>query len=144
MKDRNVIPSIETFSLIRILLATRSSDNISAEGNDEALRLLDWKFISGMMNKDDILSVGAMMALAACGGDIAVARAIYFEYTMNKYRLFKSQNIHDIAAWQRAMNPVLFNYLLLAYYRSNLGKVPLLVGWDEGRNLRKELLNFTN
>ena len=144
MKDRNVIPSVETFSLMGILLATCSSDNISAEGNDEALRLLGWKFISGMMNKEDILSVGAMMALAAYGGDIAVARAIYFEYTMNKYRLFKSQNIHDIEAWQRAMNPVLFNYQLLAYSRFNPGKVPLLVGWDEGRNLRRDLLNFAD
>lgn len=144
MKDRKVTPSVETFSLMGTLLATCSSDNISAEGNDEALRLLGWKFISGMMNKDDLLSVGAMMSLAAYDGDVAVARAIYFEYTMNQYRRFKPQSINDTEAWQKAMNPVLFNYLLLAYSKFTPGKIPLLVGWDEGRNLRRDLLNFAD
>lgn len=144
MKDRKITPSVETFSLMGTLLATCSSDNISSEGNNEALRLLGWKFISGMINKDDLFSVGAMMSLAAYDGDVAVARAIYFEYTMNQYRRFKSQSTNDTEAWQRAMNPVLFNYLLLAYSKFIPGKIPLLVGWDEGRNLRRDLLNFAD
>ncbi|CAL9730976.1 mitochondrial group I intron splicing factor Ccm1p [Monosporozyma unispora] len=144
MKDRKVTPNVETFSLMGSLLATCSSDNISAEGNDEALRLLGWKFISDMMNKDDLLSVGAMMSLAAYDGDVAVARALYFEYTMNQFRSLKAQGKDDAEAWQEAMNPILFNYLLLSYSKFTPQKLPLLLGWEEGRHLRRDLLNFAD
>lgn len=144
MKDRKVVPNVSTFSLMGSLLATCSSDNITAEGNDKALRLLGWKFISEMMNKDDLLSVGAMMSLAAYDGDVAVARALYFEYTMNQYRKYKTQGKNDVESWQKAMNPILFNYLLLSYSKYNPGKLPLLLGWEEGRHLRRDLLNFAD
>lgn len=144
MKDRKVTPNVSTFSLMGSLLATCSSDNITAEGNDKALRLLGWKFISEMMNKDDLLSVGAMMSLAAYDGDVAVARALYFEYTMNQYRKYKSQGKNDVESWQKAMNPILFNYLLLSYSKFNPQKLPLLLGWEEGRHLRRDLLNFAD
>lgn len=142
MKDKRVTPTVETFSIMGTLLAKCSSDNISAEGNDEALRLLGWKFIQDMINEDDFHSVGAMMALSSYDGDIGLSRAIYFQYVMKQYRKFKkNEGILDQIAWQRAMNPILFNYLLLSYSKWSPERRPLLMNWEEGLRLRRDLIN---
>lgn len=140
MKDHNIEPQPQTYNLMGRVLARCSANNVIAEGNSEALRLVGWKFVSEIMNKDDYSNVATMMSLAAYDGDIAVSRALYFNYSMGQYRRIKG-TMDDKLAWQKCLDPKLFNYLLLSYSNFKPQKVPLLLGWERGIKLRRDLLN---
>ncbi|CCK69410.1 Ccm1p KNAG_0C02990 [Huiozyma naganishii CBS 8797] len=141
LRDKKMTPTTQTFNIMGSILAKCSSDNITAEGNDEALRLLGWKFISKLNTLDDVYSVGTMMALSAYDGDVAVARALYFEYTMNEYRKKRQSQITEGNIWSSVFNPILFNYLLLAYSKFDPTRRPLLLDWEQGQETRRNLLN---
>lgn len=162
MKDFNIKPSVTTCALMAKILATTSSDSIVSEGKSDSLRLLGWKYIHEIESnpelslqkqnvkqyyKDTMIS---MMALAAYDGDVGLSRALYYKLTTHKYyeviSNYKIKFGENVAIdykyiWTRVLNSELFNYLLLAYSKYNPKKLPLLLGYEEGSNLRRAILN---
>ncbi|SMN20961.1 similar to Saccharomyces cerevisiae YGR150C CCM1 Mitochondrial 15s rRNA-binding protein [Maudiozyma saulgeensis] len=141
IEEEKLTPNHSTFVTIAKTLASSSGDNIVAEGNAASLRLLGWKFISKMFEYEDYDSVASMMALAAYDGDITLCRALFFKYTMSEFTS-KSESDPNISnAWKKSIKPILFNYLLLSYSKFKPDYVPLLVGWPEGAQMRRTILN---
>ncbi|CCF59877.1 hypothetical protein KAFR_0I00960 [Kazachstania africana CBS 2517] len=142
MNERGVTPNRRTFAMLGKLLAKCSSDNVIAEGHATSLRMLGWKFISQLKEKEDYTGVEAMMSLASYDGDIALCRALYFKFVNRTYNELRSrEKIDHKTAIKQSLNPVLFNYLLLSYSKYQSEKLPLLLSWDEGGQLRRDLLN---
>lgn len=137
----NLEPNQTTFSLIAKTLASCSGDNIVSEGNADSLKLLGWKFINKMINNEDYGSIGAMMALAAYDGDVSLCRALFFKYTMKKFNMQRLLQVDLNNAWAKSINPILFNYLLLSYSKFQPDHIPLMLGWNEGATMRRNILN---
>ncbi|CAR29476.1 hypothetical protein ZYGR_0AD01580 [Zygosaccharomyces rouxii] len=152
MLDRQLQPSIQTLNIMAKTMARASADNVISEGKADSLRLLGWKYIHTLESTFDHTkhethfyhTLEAMMALAAYDGDVGFARALYYKYTTRKYKevvkywkgKFDSQKI-----WQTALDPQLFNLLLLAYANFRPNKLPILLGYEKGIKLRRNILN---
>lgn len=152
MRDKNLEPSVETLNIMAKTLARASSDPITSENKAESLRLLGWKYIHLIEGESNVrqsethffYTLEAMMALAAYDGDVGLARALYFKYTTQRYKevVTKWRGKTDRSkVWQYALNPQLFNYLLLAYSKYNAGSLPILLGYEKGIKLRRNLMN---
>lgn len=152
MLDKNLKPSLQTINIMARTMATASSDNITAEGKADSLRLLGWKYIhtlesSFMRNKDETnyyFTLEAMMALTSSDGDVGLARALYFKYTTQKYKETVRHwqgKVDYQKAWRAALDPRLFNHLLLAYANFRSDKLPVLLGYEKGIELRRNIMN---
>lgn len=141
MEDQKLTPNHSTFTIIAKTLASSSADNIVSEGNSDSLRLLGWKFINKMFYQEDFHSVASMMALAAYDGDVALCRALFFKFTMNEFASNRNRTTDQSKLWTMSIKPVLFNYLLTAYSRFKAGRMPLILGWPEGVQMRRTILN---
>lgn len=161
MHDLGVKPSAQTLSLMAKTLAKASSDPISSEGKSHSLRLLGWKYIHQIENDPELQNgkgqdhylkdtLTAMMALGAYDGDVGLTRALYFTYVSNKFKesiaRWKSKFGTSIPVdykkvWRNALDPYLFNYLLLSYANHNPDKTPLLLEYPQGRILRRNVMN---
>lgn len=142
MKEKNLVPSEYTISKIVKLFAKTSQNNISAEGKKELLRLIGWKVLVPTLQENKLRNIENIMTLAAYDGDANLCRALYFQFTMRKFVEIRSQGtIDDRTAWSKAFNPILFNYLLLAYSNWENYKIPLITMFDEGNKYRNDLLN---
>lgn len=141
IEEEKLTPNHSTFVTIAKTLASSSGDNIIAEGNAESLRLLGWKFISKMFENEDYDSVASMMALAAYDGDVTLCRALFFKFTMSEYTSKREFEPNTGNLWMKSIKPILFNYLLLSYSKFKPDYVPLLVGWPEGAQMRRTILN---
>ncbi|KAM3162659.1 Mitochondrial group I intron splicing factor CCM1 [Lachancea thermotolerans] len=156
MIDLKVDPTPETLNALVKTLATVSGDPVASEGKAESLRLLAWKYLhqnEDLVNlrsgnfEDTIL---AMMSLCAYDGDAGLARALYFKYITTRFKSnFESwrmrQGDHSSVdykkVWASTLNPFLFNYLMLAYANYSPGKLPLLLGFEQGAVTRRNLIN---
>lgn len=76
------------------VLASSSSNAVVSEGKSDSLRLLGWKYLHELEDKnlyrhkkDDLNLFLAMMALAAFDGDIELSRALYYLFIAKKYKL---------------------------------------------------------
>lgn len=141
MEDQKMSPNHSTFTIIAKTLASSSADNIVSEGNSDSLKLLGWKFINKMFYQEDFHSIASMMALAAYDGDVALCRALFFKFTMNEFISNRDQQTDQGKLWAKSIKPVLFNYLLTAYSRFKPGKTPLILGWPDGVQMRRTVLN---
>lgn len=160
MEEKGISPSIQTYSLLAKTLATSSSDSLSSEGKSESLRLLGWQYIHKLEDKfsiNDLVDspddsgaysvLVAMLALASYDGDLALARALYFKAISKQYQykitkqLNKPSDKSTKQLWKTILNPELLNYLLLAYQRYIPNKMPLLMGYENGIKLRRNILN---
>lgn len=152
MIDRNLEPTAQTLNILAKTLARASGDPITSEHKAESLRLLGWKYIHEIdekyrSNHREIPfhhTLEAMMALAAYDGDLGLTRALYYKYTTQKYKQLKTSgpgSVDNRKVWQIALNPKLFNYLLLAYSRFDNASLPLLMGYEKGIKLRRNIMN---
>lgn len=141
MKEKNLVPNGYTISKIVKLLAKSSQNNISSEGKKEMLRLIAWKLLLPTLNKNKLSSIENIMSLAAYDGDVNLCRALYFQYTMKQFVEIQPTCVNDQIAWSKAFNPILFNYLLLAYSNWQNYKIPLMTMFAEGDKYRNDLLN---
>lgn len=152
MKDKNLEPSVETLNIMAKTLARASSDPITSENKAESLRLLGWKYIHLIERESNerqyethfFYTLEAMMALAAYDGDVGLARALYFKYITQRYKEVVNKwrgKIDRNKVWKHALNPQLFNYLLLAYSKYDAGTLPILLGYEKGITLRRNLMN---
>lgn len=141
IQEAKLEPNSATTSLIAKTLACCSNDNIVSEGNSESLKLLGWKFIEKMFGNDDIGSVTSMMALAAYDGDVGLCRALFFKFTMGEFTQKIISETDARRAWLKSINPILLNYLFVAYSKFSIDKIPLLLGWTEGAQMRRTILN---
>lgn len=141
IQEAKLEPNNTTTTLIAKTLACCSNDSIVSEGNSESLKLLGWKFIEKMFGNDDLGSVTSMMALAAYDGDAGLCRAIFFKYTMGEFAQKCVSETDTRKAWLKSINPILLNYLFVAYSKFSPDKVPLLLGWTEGSQMRRTILN---
>lgn len=152
MIDKNVTPNVQTLNIMAKTLARASTDSKTSENKAESLRLLGWKYIHQIEdtfhNKHTEVpfyhTLEAMMALAAYDGDVGLTRALYYKYTTQRYKqlMRKSTNSSDAKKnWQYALDPRLFNYLLLAYSKFNNASLPVLMGYEEGIKLRRNIMN---
>lgn len=152
MMDRNVEPTVQTLSILAKTLARASSDPVTSENKAESLRLMGWKYIHEIDDKyrtnhkemPFYYTLEAMMALAAYDGDLGLTRALYYKYTTQKYKQLKTKGLEKLTerkAWHYALDPRLFNYLLLAYSKYDSGSLPLLMGYEKGIKLRRNIMN---
>ncbi|QLL32946.1 hypothetical protein HG536_0D04680 [Torulaspora globosa] len=152
MIDRNLEPTAQTLSILAKTLARASADPVTSENKAESLRLMGWKYIHEIDDKyrtnhkemPFYYTLEAMMALAAYDGDLGLARALYYKYTTQKYKQLKTKALGRLGerkAWQYALDPQLFNYLLLAYSKYDSGSLPLLMGYEKGMKLRRNVMN---
>ena len=141
MEDQKLTPNHSTFTIIAKTLASSSADNIVSEGNSDSLKLLGWKFINKMFYQEDFHSIASMMALAAYDGDVALCRALFFKFTMNEFASNRNSQTDQDRLWTMSIKPVLFNYLLSAYSRFKAGRTPLILGWPDGVQMRRTILN---
>ncbi|KAH3901751.1 Ccm1p SCDLUD_001525 [Saccharomycodes ludwigii] len=157
--SKDLQPSIKTLSLMALILAKSSRDNIISEGKSGSLRLLGWKYIheicdrkdvqvaeapsttlsrydkdSGdtLNNLDSFYVLKAMMALASYDGDVGLARALYFKY-VSKIKITGSTKIN--------LDPSMFNLLMHSYSRCRFDHIPVLLGYEEGSKLRSQILS---
>ncbi|GAV55769.1 hypothetical protein ZYGR_0AY01620 [Zygosaccharomyces rouxii] len=152
MTDRQLQPSIQTLNIMAKTMARASADNVMSEGKADSLRLLGWKYIHTLESSFNHTkhethfyhTLEAMMALAAYDGDIGFARALYYKYTTSKYkeivRYWKGE-FNPQKIWQTVLDPQLFNLLLLAYANFRPNKLPILLGYEKGIKLRRNILN---
>ncbi|CUS22948.1 LAQU0S07e03862g1_1 [Lachancea quebecensis] len=156
MIDLKVDPTAETLNALVKTLATVSGDPVASEGKAESLRLLAWKYLhqnEDLVNlksgnfEDTIL---AMMSLCAYDGDVGLARALYFRYITTKFKsnseFWRIRNgdhssVDYKRIWARTLNPLLLNYLMLAYANYLPSKLPLLLGFEQGAITRRNLIN---
>lgn len=152
MSDKNVQPNAQTLNIMAKTLARASADSMTSENKAESLRLLGWKYIHQIEDTFHTKhtevpfyhTLEAMMALAAYDGDVGLARALYYKYTTQRYRqlvkkLTYSSDIRKV--WQYALDPRLFNYLLLAYSKFDSSSLPILMGYEQGIKLRRNIMN---
>ncbi|SJM85864.1 probable Mitochondrial group I intron splicing factor CCM1 [Zygosaccharomyces bailii] len=152
MLDNKLVPNLQTINIMARTMATASADNISSEGKADSLRLLGWKYIhtleaSSILNRygtNYYFTLEAMMGLAASDGDVGLARALYFKYTTQKYKElvkhWEGQPDYQ-KIWHATLDPRLFNHLLLAYANFRSDKLPILLGYEKGIKLRRNILN---
>ncbi|AGO11020.1 AaceriAFR480Cp [[Ashbya] aceris (nom. inval.)] len=159
IQDLKMEPDVRTLSMLAKAMASASTDPIVSEGKADSLRLTGWKFIHEIENnpkyataKDDPVCahgvLTTMMALASYDGDVGLARALFYRHAMQSYKkLTERANVgafsHPAAArtaWTQAIDPVLFNYLLMAYSRYQPNKLPILLGYEQGAKFRRRLL----
>ena len=156
MIDLKVEPTKETINALAKTLAVVSGDPIASEGKAESLRLLGWKYLH---QNEDLMSIKdgrfddtiiSMMALCAYDGDAGLARALYFKYIMTKFKenftkwqakQGGSGSVNLKAIWAKTFNPYLLNYLMLAYANYSPTKLPLLLGFDQGATVRRNLMS---
>ncbi|SCU87627.1 LAMI_0D06832g1_1 [Lachancea mirantina] len=161
MLDQGIKPNTQTLNLMARSLAMASADPITSEGKSESLRLLGWKYIHEVeldlesnygqnARPEAEETLISMMALSAYDGDVAMARALYFRLVTAKFKQavnrWQAKNAHSSelnykSIWQKALNPIAFNYLLLSYANYSRDKLPLLLGYDQGAILRRNVLN---
>lgn len=152
MVDRNVQPNAQTMNVMAKTLARASADSKTSENKAGSLRLLGWKYIHQLEETFHTKqaevpfyhTLEAMMALAAYDGDVGLARALYYKYTTQKHRQLRNKSInsaHTRKAWQNALDPRLFNYLLLAYSKFESGSLPILMGYEKGIRMRRNIMN---
>lgn len=152
MLDKQLQPSIQTLNIMAKTMARASADNVISEGKADSLRLLGWKYIHSLEDTFNHTkhethfyhTLEAMMALAAYDGDIGFARALYYKYTTSKYKeivRYRKGKTNPQNIWQAALDPQLFNLLLLAYANFRPNKLPLLLGYEKGIKLRRNILN---
>ncbi|QLQ79826.1 hypothetical protein HG537_0C04750 [Torulaspora globosa] len=152
MIDRNVEPTAQTLSILAKTLARASADPVTSENKAESLRLMGWKYIHEIDDKyrtnhkemPFYYTLEAMMAMAAYDGDLGLTRALYYKYTTQKYNQLKTKGLgklNERKIWQYALDPQLFNYLLLAYSKYDNGALPLLMGYEKGIKLRRNIMN---
>lgn len=151
MIDRKLEPTALTLNILAKTLARASADPVTSENKAESLRLLGWKYIheiedrfrSNHTETPFHHTSEAMMALAAYDGDVGLARALYYRYTSQKYKQLRTKSPGRMVenAWRYALDPIHFNYLLLAYSRFEKGSLPLLMGYEKGIKLRRNIMN---
>ncbi|AAS53851.1 AFR480Cp [Eremothecium gossypii ATCC 10895] len=160
IQDLKMEPDVRTLSMLAKAMASASTDAIVSEGKSDSLRLTGWKFIHEIENnpkyataKDDPVCahgvLTTMMALASYDGDVGLARALFYRHAVQSYKkLMKNANMDAVsnpaaaarAAWTQAIDPVLFNYLLMAYSRYQPNKLPILLGYELGAKFRRQLM----
>lgn len=161
MIDLGINPSIKTLNIMSKTMATASSDSVVSEGKSESLRLLGWKYIHEIENNPQLRhqkhesnnyyhTLTSMLALSAYDGDVGLARALYHKYITSKFKenvvkwkvnFADSNRIDYKKVWRNTLDPQLFNYLLLAYSNYSNEKLPILLGYEQGAILRRNILN---
>ena len=148
MVAEKLTPTTDTFNIMAKTLATASRDSFTSEGKSESLRLLGWKFIHEIEDNSGSnfapRTIESMMALSAYDGDIGLSRALYFNYVTSMYKeTVKRWNgpRDERNIWKNVLNPQLLNYLLLAYSKHKPQRLPLLLGYDNGIVLRRNIIN---
>lgn len=152
MHERHLQPSIKTLNIMAKTMARASANNIISEGKADSLRLLGWNYIHTLENNFNHTkhetqfyhTLEAMMALAAYDGDIGIARALYYKYITRKYKevvRYSKGKLDLQKIWQMTLDPQLFNSLMLSYANFRPNKLPILLGYEKGIKLRRNILN---
>ncbi|EDO16354.1 hypothetical protein Kpol_1051p2 [Vanderwaltozyma polyspora DSM 70294] len=148
MVNSGINPGTSTRTIMAKILAIASRDSFTSEGKSESLRLLGWKFIHEIIettgSKLSHKSLESMIALAAYDGDVGMSRALYHCYVTTKYRNVVQNWVGKrdyVKIWKSVLDPRMLNYLFLAYSNYNSNKLPLLLGYEQGILLRRNIIN---
>lgn len=152
IQDHNIKPTTNTYIMMARVLAFSSSNAVVSEGKSDSLRLLGWKYLHELEDKnlyrhkkDDLNLFLAMMALAAFDGDIELSRALYYLFIAKKYKTLCANWKGNILVdqdtiWKSTLMPEMLNYLMLAYARFDPRNLPVLSGYEKGIELRRKFL----
>ncbi|QHS73456.1 Ccm1p [Saccharomyces paradoxus] len=152
IQDHNIKPTTNTYIMMARVLATSSSNVVVSEGKSNSLRLLGWKYLHELEEKnlyrhknDEMNLFLAMMALASYDGDIELSRALYYLFIGKKYKALcanwkGSILVDQDKIWKSVLMPEMLNYLMLAYARFDPRNLPVLSGYEKGINLRRKFL----
>lgn len=148
VSDMKLIPSVDTLTILIKVLAVCSGNTMESDGKQESLRLMGWKYchelikLGGWEENEKILS--AMLTLSAYDGDVSLTRAIYFKCIMKRFfqvRNESNDNSSIVSIWKKALQASLLNRLFIGYSKFKPDKLPLSFSFDEGMELRRNILN---